>query len=165
MTKESNPIRVAALVCVAITSGYLMYMGYKINLILSGPDWCSRALQAERISAQNFSGLQDCVSLLTIQLKSLATNSHILFGVIALCLLVLIVIVIAGGRLNFKVDKTGASGSMGKDEVDPIGAAADHVVEGAREAAAEVKDTTPPKDGSEAPGFGMGGKNPAGEKL
>ena len=88
--KDSNPIRVAALICVAITSAYLMWMGWKINEILASPSWCSRALQAERISEQNFTGIQDCVSLLTIQLKSLATNSHILFGVIALCLLVLI---------------------------------------------------------------------------
>jgi hypothetical protein len=47
-------------------------------------------------------GLDACVGLLTIQLKSLATNSYIFGAVIALCLLTLITIVIAGGHVSFK---------------------------------------------------------------
>jgi hypothetical protein len=132
--KPNNIIRVAALVCVAFTSAYVMWMGWKITMILSGPDWCSRALQAERISAQNFTGLKDCVDLLTIQLKSLATNSHIVFGVVALCLLVLIVIVIAGGKLNFSASKTGINANMGRDP-DPVADAAKQVAGAAQEEA------------------------------
>jgi hypothetical protein len=54
--------------------------------------------------------------LLKIQLKALATNSFIFGGVIALCLLTLIVIVIAGGRLQFSASKTGVSGNMSSAE-------------------------------------------------
>jgi len=110
-----TPVRIAALVCVAVTSIFLMYMNAKIVDILASPDWCGKALQAEKISTQNFGGLTACVDLLTIQLKSLATTSQIQNGVIALSLLVLIVIVIAGGKLDFSFNKEGASASMSKE--------------------------------------------------
>lgn len=108
-----NPIRAFAVLCVACIAVYIGWMGYRLNETLSSPGWCSKALQAEKISAQNFGGLTACVELLTIQLKSLAMNSHILFGVMAGCLLVLIVIVIAGGKVSFNVSRTGAAANIG----------------------------------------------------
>jgi hypothetical protein len=111
-----NPIRGFAVLCVAVTSAFVMFMSYRLIQILSGPEWCGKALQAERISSQNFGGLTACVELLKIQLKALATNSFIFGGVIALCLLTLIVIVIAGGRLQFSASKTGVSGNMSSAE-------------------------------------------------
>lgn len=131
-----NKIAAFALLCVAATSLFLAYMVDRLISTLSSPDWCGKALQAERISPNaDFSGLTACVGLLQIQLKSLATNSHIGFGVFAGCLLVLIVIVIAGGKLSFTASKEGVSGNIGKDAVE----AAEHVVEGAQTAADEVK--------------------------
>lgn len=115
-----HPIRAFAVLCVAAISIYIGWMGYRLNETLSSPGWCSKALQAEKISSQNFGGLTACVDLLTIQLKSLATNSHILFGVMAGCLLVLIVIVIAGGKVSFNVSKTGAAGNIGREDVVPV---------------------------------------------
>lgn len=128
-----HPIRAFALLCVACTSAFLGFMAWRLNETLSNPEWCNTALQAERISAQNFGGLTACVDLLTIQLRSLATNSHIVFGVFALSLLVLIVIVIAGGKLGFSANKDGVTANMGREE------AAEHVVEGAQAAADEVR--------------------------
>lgn len=144
--KGHNTVPVAALICVAVTSLFLMYMNNKVIDILASPSWCSKALQAEKISSQNFGGLTACNDLLTIQLKSLATNSHIQSGTIALCLLVLIVIVIAGGRLNFSASKSGVNTSIGKD-VDPVQAAqttADAAQEKATEIAAEAPLPEPP---------------------
>jgi hypothetical protein len=117
MIHIANPIRMVAVVCVTVTSLYIMYMGYWLTGILSSPDWCAKALQAERITPGNtFVGLTACVDLLKIQLKSLATNSYIVFGVVALCLLTLIVIVIAGGRLSVSASKTGVSANMSSAE-------------------------------------------------
>lgn len=115
--RQHNVIRASALVCVAATTLYIMWMGYLLNETLSGPGWCRTALGAEKASSTDgaIKGLDACVGLLTIQLRSLATNSHILFGVIALCLAVLIVIVIAGGKLDFKASRDGVSGTIGKD--------------------------------------------------
>ncbi|MFL6728069.1 MAG: hypothetical protein ACJ8FS_16375 [Sphingomicrobium sp.] len=108
-----NPIRWVAVICVAITSAYVMLMGYWINDTLAGPLWCSRAIGADKVDTNSkVDAATACVSLLTIQLKSLATNSHILFGVVALCLLTLIVIVVAGARLDFKASKEGIEGHM-----------------------------------------------------
>lgn len=115
-----NPIRAVAVACVAVTSAYIMYMGYRLNEVLSGPGWCSTAIGAGRADANtNVDIGKSCVGLLTIQLKSIATNSHILFGVIALCLLTLIVIVIAGGKL----DASGFGAHIGLGKTDAAKAA------------------------------------------
>jgi hypothetical protein len=73
--------------------------------------------QAERISSQNFGGLTACVDLLKIQLKALATNSFIFGGVIALCLLTLIVIVIAGGRVSVDASMEGLKADISREPV------------------------------------------------
>jgi uncharacterized membrane protein len=132
-----NPIRGFSVLIVAVIAVYIMWMGYRLNETLSGPGWCRTALGAEKSSATDgtIKGLDACVGLLTIQLKSLATNSHILFGVVALCLLTLIVIVIAGGRLSLAASKTGVSANIGK-EVD---LAVDKVADAAEAKAAEIK--------------------------
>lgn len=135
--KQNNIIRATALVCVAVTSLFIMYMSYLLVDILAAPEWCGRAINAEKLAdSRTTSSVELCKELLLKQVGSLATNSHIYAGTIALCLLVLIVIVIAGGKLNFTVSKTGASGSMGRDQVDPV-AAADQVADAAA-AEAEV---------------------------
>jgi hypothetical protein len=115
-----NPIRLFAVLCVAVTSGFVMWMSYKLVLILSSPEWCGKALQAERISNQNFGGLTACTDLLKIQLKALATNSFVFGGVIALCLLTLIVIVIAGGRLSLDASATGVKADIGEADSLPV---------------------------------------------
>lgn len=117
-----HPVRAFALLCVACIALYIGWMGYRLNETLSGPGWCRTALGAEKASGSDgvIKGLDACVGLLTIQLKSLATNSHILFGVMAGCLLVLIVIVIAGGKVSFNVSKTGAAANIGKGDVEPV---------------------------------------------
>lgn len=112
-----NPIRLFAVLCVAVTSGFVMYMSYDLIQILSSPGWCGKALQAEKISSQNFGGLTACTDLLKIQLNSLATNSLVFGGVIALCLLTLIVIVIAGGKLSLDASATGVKADIGTDAV------------------------------------------------
>ncbi len=109
-----NPIRLFAVLCVAVTSGFVMYMSKQLLDTLSGPGWCRTALGAEKVSSTDgtIKGLDACVGLLTIQLKSLANNSYIFGGVIALCLLTLIVIVIAGARLDFKAGATGVEANI-----------------------------------------------------
>lgn len=153
MSPLHNPIRVAALVCVAVTSAFLMWMAYRVNETLSGPGWCRTALGAEKASPTDgtVKGLDACVGLLTIQLKSLATNSHILFGVIALCLLVLIVIVIAGGKLSFQASKEGVSANVGKDVQQAAALAADATVAAAEKKAEEIK-VAPPTGFTPPPG-------------
>jgi hypothetical protein len=115
-----NPIRFFAVICVAVTSAFVMYMSYVLIQILASPEWCGKALQAEKISSQNFGGLTACIDLLKIQLGSLATNSYIFGGVVALCLLTLNVIVIAGGRLSLAVSKAGLSTNMEADDVEAL---------------------------------------------
>jgi hypothetical protein len=144
---KRNPVRMAALLCVAFTSAFIMYMAWEVNATLSGPGWCRTALGAEKVSGTDgtIKGLDACVGLLTIQLRSLATNSHILFGVVALCLLVLIVIVIAGAKLELQASDTGVKVNMSSatDAAAAAQAATDAGTQAAQAKTDEIKDTAP----------------------
>lgn len=99
-----NPIRAFALVCVAGTSGFLGYVNLKLIDLLSSPGWCAKAIQAERITpGDTFVGLTGCIDILKIQLNALAKVLLINSGTFALCLVVLVVIVVAGARLIGKL--------------------------------------------------------------
>lgn len=134
-----HPIRLFALVCVAVLTGYLMWMAYQLNETLSGPGWCRTALGAEQASSTDgtIKGLDACVGLLTIQLKSLSTNSHILFGCLVLSLIVLVVIVIAGARLSGEVGTSGAKIDLSGGRA--AAKAADTVADAAARKADEIK--------------------------
>lgn len=99
-----NPIRAFALLCVAVTSAFFGYLAYWLISIISSPNWCGTALQAERITPGNtFVGLTACIEILKMQVGSLSTALLIVIGTFALCLGVLVVIVIAGARLAGKI--------------------------------------------------------------
>jgi hypothetical protein len=143
--KIANPIRAFAVVCVAVTSAFVMLMSFRLLNVLSGPGWCATALGAGKASSAEgtVKGLDACVGLLTIQLKSLATNSYIFGGVVALCLLTLIVIVIAGARLDLKANTPGGGG--GEINISPGAPAAAQAVASSAQATADViKDTSEP---------------------
>jgi hypothetical protein len=140
LPRINNPIRWVAVICVAVTSIYVMVMSKKLIEILSGPEWCGKALQAEKISSQNFGGLTACIALLQIQLKALALNSYIFAAVIALCLLTLIVIVIAGGYVSFNFSQKGAGGTIGG--TPQPAEAAQAVADSAQETATVITEAT-----------------------
>jgi hypothetical protein len=103
IARFADGIRIFAIVCVAVICVFLMWMAYRVNEVLAGPGWCATAIGANNADHDSkIDVAQSCVGLLTIQLKSLATNSHILLGSLALCLVVLIVVVIAGAKLTGK---------------------------------------------------------------
>lgn len=114
--RVSNPIRLFAVICVAVTSTFVMWMSFRLLNVLSGPDWCRTAIGADKAAANSHvDAAASCVGLLTIQLKSLADNSYIYGGVTALCLLTLIVIVIAGAKLDLKANRDGVEANMSRD--------------------------------------------------
>lgn len=137
--KLANPIRLTAVLCVAATSIYIMYMGRRLTDILASPEWCGKALQAEKISSQNFGGLTACVDLLKIQLNALARADLVYAGVIGLCLLVLVVIVIAGAKLELKASETGVDMNVSRDAPK----AAQAVADSAQTTADVIKDAAP----------------------
>lgn len=146
---RDHPIRAVAVLCVAIIGGYVMWMGYLHTVLLSNPDWCNKALQAERITPGNtFQGLTACVDLLKIQLKAEATNSHVYAGTIGICLVALIVIVIAQGRAQMQ-GPGGWGGSVGPGD-GPVDKAVDKVVAATVEKGAEVKTDAKVGDQSDA---------------
>lgn len=140
LPKIANPIRAFAVACVAVTSVFVMYMSYQLLQTLSGPAWCSTAIGADKATdSGRVDVAKSCVDLLTIQLKSLANNSYIFGGVIALCLLTLIVIVIAGGHVSFK----GPAGISGDINTGSAPEAAQAVADSAQSTADEIKEVTP----------------------
>lgn len=138
---KNNPISTFAVLCVACTAAFLGYMTVWQTNILSSPTWCAKAMGAEKMlpgqsAQQTLEALRSCNNLLMVQVSAIANDSHINHSAFALVLVVLIVVVIAGARASFKAGKDGIEGSVSRD----ADAAADHVVEGAAQAAAEVKD-------------------------
>jgi hypothetical protein len=120
---RSHIIRWFALVCAALSSGYVMYMGVWHTSLLSANNWCVRALGAGKASDDSreiIKGAEACVSLMSQQIGALSVNSHIYAGVVALCLLVLMVIVIAGGEVSFSGSAKGVSGKIGQHADDDI---------------------------------------------
>lgn len=125
-----------ALACVAATSIFVMYMIWWLTTILSAHDWCYTAIGAGKATDQN--ALTACIGLLTLQVKALATNSHMFAGVIALCLLVLMVIVVAGGKLSFKASRDGIDADIGRDGAREAAVAATAVAGAAVKKAGDI---------------------------
>jgi len=138
-TLALHPVRSFALICVACTSAFLGFLAYKLINTLSSPRWCANALAAEKTSdPRETIGLEACMDLLMVQLKTLATNSHIVIGSFSLSLIVLVVIVLAGAQLSGKL--LGNELDIRADDVaQAADAAADHVVQRAQEGAEEVR--------------------------
>jgi hypothetical protein len=134
-TIAKNPISSFAIFCVACTAAFLGHLTYRLLLVLESPAWCSKALQAERISAQNFGGLTACVEILKLQLGAMSTGFHISTGGFVMVLLVLVVVVIAGARLAGKI--AGMEFDVSRQDAVK---GAEHVADAARQAEAEVKD-------------------------
>jgi hypothetical protein len=155
-----RPIRAFALLCVAVTSGFFGYLAYWLITILSSPDWCSKAVQADRITpGTTFVGLVACMDLLKMQVAALAKTLLIVIGTFALCLGVLMVIVVAGARLVGKlfgneidVDAIGQPrGAPPSPSTTPAVKAATEVA-GAAVAKADEIATEEPRTAQAAPG-------------
>jgi len=108
-------IRTWALVAVAVTSAFLMVMGWKMVDIFQSSEWCTQALGASKYAGGRPEfAVQACVGLMTIQLKAMSVPFVLLIGTLDLCLLALVVIVLTGGRIHFSASKTGLSADIGK---------------------------------------------------
>jgi hypothetical protein len=130
MKEGHGLIRIFALVCVGVTSAYVMYMGFWHTELLAASNWCNRAIGAADKGDKPEFAVSGCFSLLKDQVSALAWDSHINNAVIALCLLALMVIVVAGGKISFAASRDGVSGNIGGAADAPSTPA-----EGARQAA------------------------------
>lgn len=110
---KRSTILIFGLVCVAITSAFVMAMNWRLVNVMTSPDWCARAISAEKLTGTR--DASSCVGLMTIQLKSAAVVNYIYAGTIALCLLVLMAVVVAGARLKASGSADGVSVDIGSD--------------------------------------------------
>lgn len=133
MSEPRNTIRSWALVAVAVSSIFTIGIAIWLISILSGQDWCSRALGAAKYAeGRPQPAIDACFSLMDQQIKTLGWALLIVIGVQALSLLTLVVIVIAGGRLNLRGSKDGIDLDIGR-EPDPKIEAAKRVEAAARD--------------------------------
>lgn len=137
VTLAKNPISTFAVFCVACTAAFLGVMTWQMLAVLSSPEWCSTALKAERISTETKGGLTSCVNLLKTQLDAVSTGFHISTGGFVFVLIVLIVVVVAGAKASGKISPTAVEFDVGRQDAN---AAAEHVEQGAKDAAQEVKE-------------------------
>lgn len=136
MTQPRNAIRSWALVAVVVSSAFTIGIAVWLIAILSTQDWCSRALGAAKYATgRPQQAIDACFSLMGDQVSTLGKALIIVIGVQALSLLVLIVIVLAGGKLSFRGSKDGVEVDIGK-EVE----AARRVEKAASEERREIED-------------------------
>lgn len=112
-------LHIFGLLCVAVTSAYLIYLSSRLVDILAARDWCAQAIGADKATnglPGGVDALTACVGLLTLQVKALAMDSHIAIGTLALCLAVLVVVVIANARIEGKAGPEGLSGGIRHDD-------------------------------------------------
>lgn len=139
MSAPHNTIRTYALVAVFVSSAAMISFSWWLIQLLSSPTWCSRATGADNAvegATRSQDSVDGCLTLLSQQVSALAINSHMTIGVQALGLLVLMVVVVAGGRLSFKANRTGVEGSI--SSANDEAAAAQIVADEAREAADDI---------------------------
>lgn len=145
--KPNNLIRAFALACVAVTSAYLIWFSWSLVGIISAPTWCNRAMGAAEDVARPEFAVSGCYKLLNKQVDSLSLALLISIGILALCLLVLNVIVLAGGKLSFTANKSGVSTAIAREELPERAQGALEIAEGAEVRAAEIvaeETATPP---------------------
>ena len=116
MNSARNTIRTFALVCVGVTSLFLIGLSVWLVEILSAPNWCARAMGAAKEQDRPEFAVGGCYKLLMRQVEALSLNSHIAIGMIALCLCVLMVIVVAGGKLSFRGGKDGVDFNVERND-------------------------------------------------
>lgn len=132
-----HSVRTWALVAVGITTGAMIWFGWHLITLLSEPTWCNRAIgAADQANVRPEYAVGGCFNLLAKQVDALALNSHFALGTLALSLLVLVVIVLAGGKINFKASKDGISGDIASD----VGAAAQATAAAAQDKANEIEE-------------------------
>jgi lysylphosphatidylglycerol synthetase-like protein (DUF2156 family) len=132
-TIAKNPISLFAVICVACTAAWLGYMSYRLLAVVESTEWCAKAIQAERITPGNtFVGLIGCIDILKIQLGGVVNGFYIALTAFAFSLIVLVVVVVAGARANFKLGKEGVEGSVSREDMAATavaGAAVDKAAE------------------------------------
>jgi hypothetical protein len=149
VTEPRNTIRSWALAAVALTS--LALIGFTAWLIwlLGVSDWCARAVGATKAAdARPEYAVGACFGLLNKQVEALSINSFIALGTLALCLAVLVVIVLAGGKLSFKASATeGVDVNMSGDPQAAAQFVADKTKLATQAAADQVQPDKPEGEG------------------
>ncbi|CDO34032.1 hypothetical protein [Novosphingobium sp. KN65.2] len=117
--KKRSAIRTWALIAVVVSSVFLMVFAWRLVDRLASPDWCNQALGATKyVNGRPDYAVKACVELMLVQLKGLSTPLLVTIGTFAVCLFVLVVIVLAGGRVQFSANRDGASTTIGRDGGD-----------------------------------------------
>lgn len=138
--RQFNWLTAFALIFAAGACSFIAYMTIRSTDILAAPDWCARAINAEKLSqARSTSAIEGCMDLLRAQVSAVATNSHIYALTIAVSLLVLIVVVVAKARLDLAVAKGELKTTIGGDPARAADEVAGAAVDKADEIKAEVQ--------------------------
>lgn len=133
-----NSIRTWALVAVTISSLFTVGAALWIIGILSADNWCTNILGASKyIEGRPDFAVIACKDLLLQNSDHLGLALAIAMGVQAISLLVLVVIVLAGGRLSFKASREGVEANMSREAK-----AAHKVADAAEEEAESITSTT-----------------------
>ncbi len=139
----ANLVGLSAVVVVLVAM--LIAAGFIIWSLMSG-NWCDAAVDSDRaVRANNMDAARACVGLLMEQLKTLGTALLSIIAAVAIGFIVLVVLLIADGKVSFSASRSGVSGNIAGrgDTPPPAQAAAEQVAEAANEEAADIAEHGP----------------------
>lgn len=112
--RGSRGVRIFALVCVAVTTIFVIGMSVWLNRIIASTDYCGKVVgSAKYADGRPDFAIKGCVEVMRDQLSALSNTSLIYAATVALCLLVLMVVVVAEAHLRGKASTSGLDFEMG----------------------------------------------------
>jgi hypothetical protein len=112
--KERN--RIFAMILIAVITVFLMGMAIWNNYVMASGQWCSAVIGTELATGEagEVATTANCIALMHDQLTALSIYGYIGMGTLALCVAVLVIIVVAGGRVDISASKSGIDVDIGK---------------------------------------------------
>lgn len=108
--------RIFATIVISTIAAFLMGMAVWYTYTLSSNQFCINAAGIEKATGENRTQITlECIKLLNEQVHALGNNGYIVLGTLALTIIVLVVIVIARGKVSIDASKEGVSAEIGKE--------------------------------------------------
>lgn len=137
--KASKWLIAFALIFAALVVAFTAYQRVRQTNILATQDWCARAIKAEELSSRPTTS---CGELMKIQIKAIATNSHIDAVSQAIAMLSIIILVVAGGNLSLTAGKGGVDLGLSRNAKHARAQGAKETAEAADSKAEEIVKST-----------------------
>lgn len=112
--RERN--RVFATVLIAAITLFLMAMAVWNTWAMSSSKWCNQVIGTEQVTGErSVNTTANCIAIFRDQINALSVYGYIGLSTLALCVIVLVIIVVARGKVSFSASKDGVTADVSKE--------------------------------------------------